>query len=68
MMLLLGEVGRNFVPVEYGHYSPVARKLAFSCCLYILFLKKINPEIFYDTVLFAFTLPNCSFAENHFDI
>lgn len=59
MMMLLREVGGNSVPAEYGHYPPLARALAFSYYLGF-YLLKINPEIFYDTILFAFIPSNCS--------
>lgn len=59
MMMLLREVGENSAPTEYGHYSPLARALAFSY-YFGFYLLKINPEIFYDTSLFAFIPSNCS--------
>lgn len=62
MMMLLREVGGNSVPKEYGHYSPLARALAFSY-YFGFYLLKINPEIFYDTILFAFIPSNCSFQK-----
>lgn len=62
MMMLLREVGGNSVPKEYGHYSLLARALAFSY-YFGFYLLKINPEIFYDTILFAFIPSNCSFQK-----
>lgn len=59
MMMPLREVGGNSVPTEYGYYPPLARALAFSYD-FGFYLLKINPEIFYDTILFAFILSNCS--------
>lgn len=58
LMPLLREVGGNSVPTEYGHYPPPARALAFLSCVGFSFLK-INPEIFYDTILFSFIPSNC---------
>lgn len=58
MMMLLREVGGNSVPAEYGHYPPLAGALAFSS-YFGFYLLKINPEIFYDTILFAFIPLNC---------
>lgn len=58
MMLLLIEVEGNSVPAEYGHYPPLTRALAFSY-YFGFYLLKINPEIFYDTILFAFIPFNC---------
>lgn len=62
MMMLLREVGGNSVPKEYDHYSLLARALAFSY-YFGFYLLKINPEIFYDTILFAFIPSNCSFQK-----
>ena len=44
MMMLLREVGGNSVPKEYGHYSPLARALAFSY-YFGFYLLKINQDI-----------------------
>lgn len=58
MMTPLREVGGNSVPAEYSHYPLLARALAFSYYLGF-YLLKINPEIFYYTILFAVIPSNC---------
>lgn len=63
MMMLLREAGGNSVPAEYTHYSPPARALAFSY-YFGFYLLKINLEIFYDTILFAFIPSNCSLQKS----
>lgn len=63
MMMLLREAGGNSVPAEYTHYPPPAGALAFSY-YFGFYLLKINLEIFYDTILFAFIPSNCSLQKS----